>query len=204
MSTKTVVPSALPANDAYRLLTSAVIPRPIAWVATMSKSGIANLAPYSFFNAVHGQPPMVIFSVGGGRNGIKDTLRNIQETEEFVVHILDEPLAEAMNETAGNWAFEVDEFEVAKLASVPSVDVKPPRVAEAPIAMEGKLTQLIPIAEGSGTLVLGEIIRFHIKESILTTEGLVDPNKIAFVSRLGGNDYGRNTEVFSMQRPDRK
>ena len=121
----------LPNRDTYRLLVSVVVPRPIAWVSTQGVDGIPNLAPFSFFNAVGGNPPTLMFSVSQRAGQAKDTLRNVQETGEFVVNVVDLALAEAMAYTSGEWIYEVDEFEMARLETAPSVEVKPPRVAAA-------------------------------------------------------------------------
>jgi len=198
-----IVPDTLPDREAYRLLISAVIPRPIAWVSSLSADGVRNLAPFSFFNAVSGTPPVVMFSAGERRGGPKDTLRNIQETQAFVVNIVDQDLAEAMNQTSGEWAYEVDEFALAGLEAAASTDVQPPRVAAARVAMEAKLTQLIPVEGSTSTMILGRIVRFHIRADILGTDGLIDPTRFQPISRLGGNEYSTFGQVFSMQRPRR-
>ena len=201
--TITIVPDELSGRDSYRLLISCVVPRPIGWISTISPDGIFNLAPYSFFNAVSGAPPIVMFSVGQPRSGkAKDTLRNVQETGEFVVNIVDESLAEAMNQTSGEWAAEVDEFNLAGLEPAPSTGVRPPRVAAARVAMEARLTQLIPIEGSDSTMVLGQVVRFHIKDGLLRANGLVDPALLQPVSRLGGDEYANFGEVFAMPRPE--
>jgi flavin reductase (DIM6/NTAB) family NADH-FMN oxidoreductase RutF len=137
-----IVPDDLAARDAYRLMTSVIVPRPIAWVSTVGIDGTLNLAPFSFYCPVSGKPPTVMFSLGLRADQPKDTLRNVQETGEFVLNVVDESLAEPMNETAGEWPYEVDEFALAGLAAAPSVDVRPPRVAIAPVAMEARVTQI--------------------------------------------------------------
>lgn len=200
----TILTNSLASRDAYRLLASVVIPRPIAWVSSMSADGVRNLAPYSFFNAVSGNPPMVMFSVSNRRGSPKDTLRNIEETKEFVVNIVDLTLAEAMNETAGEWDFEVDEFDLAKLETAASTSVKPPRVAAAPVAMEAKLTQILPLAGSDSTLVFGEVICFHLQDNLLTEAGLLDANKASVLARLGGAEYSGLGPVFAIERPTRQ
>lgn len=199
--TITIVPDDLSPRDSYRLLISAVVPRPIAWVSSIGADGSLNLAPFSFFNAVSGSPPIVMVSIGQRRGTTKDTLRNVQETGEFVVNIVDQDLAEAMNQTSGEWAYEVDEFELAGLEPVPSVDVRPPRVAVAKVAMEAKLTQVIPIEGSTSTMILGQVLRFHIRDGLLRPNGLIDPNLLQPVSRLGGDEYATFGQVFSMARP---
>jgi flavin reductase (DIM6/NTAB) family NADH-FMN oxidoreductase RutF len=199
------VPDEMERRDAYRLMTSVIVPRPIAWVSTISVNGIPNLAPYSFFNGVGGQPPTVMFSVsqrrGGGKSKVKDTLRNAQETGEFVVNLVDEALAEAMNLTAGEYSYEVDEFEIANLETVASIDVKPPRVNGTPIAMEAKVTQIVPVEGTTNTMVLGRVVRYHIREGLVRPNGTVDPVAFGPVGRLGSDEYASLGKVFSMIRP---
>lgn len=199
--TISIVPDTLSRRDSYRLLISAVVPRPIAWVSSLSPDGARNLAPFSFFNAVSGAPPIVMFSIGQRRGESKDTLQNIRKTREFVVNIVDETLAEAMNQTSGEWASEVDEFDLAGLAPAPSTDVRPPRVAAARVAMEAKLTQILPIEGTGSTMVLGQVVRFHIQDGLLRPNGLIDPALLQPLSRLAGDEYATFGEVFSMQRP---
>jgi len=196
-----IVPEDLPPRDAYRLMLSVVAPRPIAWVSTIGADGTLNLAPFSFFNGVGGTPPTIMFSVGQRKGKAKDTLRNVQETGEFVVNIVSEELAEAMNITSGEWEYEVNEFELAGLETAPSVDVKPPRVALAPVAMEAKVTQIVPVIGTTSTMVLGRILRYHIREEMLRSNGLVDATLVRPITRLGGDEYATIGRVFSMARP---
>lgn len=196
---------ALEARQATRLLQSIVVPRPIGWVSTLSAAGQPNLAPFSYFNGVSSSPPVVMFAVSqrsarfGG--GVKDTLRNVQEIGEFVVNFVDETLVEAMNQTAGEWDPTVNEFELAGLTTAPSVDVRPPRVAEAPVAMEARVLQIIPVAETSSTMVLGRIVRFHIQPTLMLENGQVDTAALQPVARLGGSNYAKLGEIFSLERP---
>jgi flavin reductase (DIM6/NTAB) family NADH-FMN oxidoreductase RutF len=200
--TITLVPDELERRVAYRLLTGIVTPRPIGWISTLSPEDVPNLAPFSFFNAVSSYPPVVAFSVSQARGGReKDTLRNAVETGEFVVNVVDETLAEQMNLTSGRWPPEVSEFQVAGLAAAPSVDVKPPRVAASPVAMEAKVQQVVPVEGTTNTLVMGRVVRFHLRADLLREDGLVDTARIRPIARLGGSDYARLGEVFSMIRP---
>lgn len=197
----TINPSELTSQNAYRLLISVIIPRPIAWVSTIGTDGTLNLAPYSFFNGVSGSPPVVMFSVGQKEGYPKDTLRNIKETGEFVVNLADRLLAETMVKTSGEWNYDVDEFEITGLETAPSLVVKPPRVATAPIAMEAKATQLIPVEGSSNTLVLGRIERFHIQEELLLSKGTVDSKAFNPIARLGSADYATLGEILTILRP---
>ncbi|MCB9100914.1 MAG: flavin reductase family protein [Anaerolineales bacterium] len=197
----TLDPAELADRDAYRLLISVIIPRPIAWVSSMGLDGSHNLAPYSFFNAVSGSPPTVMFSVGQRAGQPKDTLRNIQETGEFVVNMADRILADKMVKTAGEWGYGVDEFSVADLETIPSAKVKPPRVALAPIAMEAKTTQIIPIDDSANTLILGQVVCFHIRTGLLLPKGTVDAKLFNPVARLGSADYATLGEILTILRP---
>jgi flavin reductase (DIM6/NTAB) family NADH-FMN oxidoreductase RutF len=199
--TISIDPTELPAREAYHLLISIVVPRPIAWVSTVGVDGTLNLAPFSFFNAVGGNPPTVMFSVGRRSGQPKDTLRNVQETGEFVVNLANQALAEAMVQTSGDWSYEVNEFEMAGLELAPSVEVKPPRVAMAPAALEAKLTQVVPVEGTDSTMILGRVIRYHLREGLLRPNGLVDATLLQPVARLGGNEYATLGQVYSMLRP---
>jgi flavin reductase (DIM6/NTAB) family NADH-FMN oxidoreductase RutF len=182
-------------------MVSVVVPRPIAWVSTLGADGSLNLAPFSFFNAVGGTPPTLMISVGQRAGVPKDTLRNIRETGEFVVHIVNETLAEKMNVTSGEWEYGIDEIELASLATLPSSEVKPPRLAAAPVAMECRATQIVPVQETTYTMVLGQVLRYHIREELFAPDGLVDPMKLRSIARLGRDDYTAIDRVFSMSRP---
>jgi flavin reductase (DIM6/NTAB) family NADH-FMN oxidoreductase RutF len=197
----TITPSDLHPRDAYQLLISIVVPRPIAWVSSLGADGTLNLAPFSFFNAVGGNPPTVMFSVGQRQGQPKDTLRNVQETGEFVLNMVDEALAEAMNVTSGEYAYDVNEFEKAGLAVAPSTEVRPPRVAQAAVAMECRSTQIIPVNDTHYTLVLGRVIRFHIQDGLLRPNGRVDPVGLRPVGRLSGDEYATLGRVFTLARP---
>ena len=197
----TLDPNDLDPRDAYRLLISSVVPRPIAWVSTICADGSLNLAPFSFFNAIGGQPPTIMFSVSRRAGEDKDTLRNVRETREFVLHIVDEELAEKMNATSGDYAHGDSEFERAGLATAKSAVVAPPRVADAAIAMECRLTQLVPIGKGANTLVIGEVLRYHVRDGLLRDDYLVDATRLRPAARLGGEEYATLGTVFKMPRP---
>lgn len=195
------VPEAMTPRDAYRLLVSSVVPRPIGWAATVGADGSVNLAPFSFFNAVGGPAPHIMISVSRRAGAIKDTLRNIEETGELVLNIVDERLARQMNITSGDWAYGDSEFERAGLAHAPSVNVRPPRVSDAPVALEAKVTQLVPVEGTSYTLIIGRVVRFHIRADLIRDDGTVDPERLRPVARLGGDEYATLGEVFTLQRP---
>ncbi len=197
----TINPADLDPRDAYRLLISAVVPRPIGWTSTIGLDGTLNIAPFSFFNAVGGNPLTVMISVGKRRGNPKDTLRNVQETGEFVVHIVSEELTVAMNQTSGEWDYDVNEFDRAGLATAPSIDVRPPRVASAPIALECRVTQIVPVTDTAYTLILGCVLRFHLRDGLLRPNGLIDATVLKPVARLGGDEYATIGRVFEMKRP---
>jgi len=191
-------------QNVYKLLIGAVVPRPIAFVSTVSREGIPNLAPFSFFTAVSANPPVVCFCPvrRPGSNPYKDTLSNISATREFVVNIVSEEFAEQMNATSAEFPPEVDEFEASGLTPVPSDLVRPPRVAESHVQMECKLYLTIEFGElpGSGNLVLGEVVRFHVDDQYFD-DFRIDPDKLRPIGRMGGATYTRTTDRFDMARP---
>jgi flavin reductase (DIM6/NTAB) family NADH-FMN oxidoreductase RutF len=194
-------PAAMPSRDAYRLLTSVVVPRPIAWVASLGADGTRNLAPFSFFNAVGNTPLTIMVSVGSRGGGPKDTLRNARETGEFVVNIVDEPIARQMNLTSGEYDYGVDEFERSGLTPAPSLAVRPPRVAEAAVALEARLSQVVPVAGTGYTMILGHVVYFHLRDGLLRPSGLVDAERLRPLARLGGDEYATIGGVFELTRP---
>jgi flavin reductase (DIM6/NTAB) family NADH-FMN oxidoreductase RutF len=209
-----VTPSQLVHREVYNILLSAVAPRPIAWVSSLSASGQPNLAPFSFFNAVCAEPPLLAFApsmrspkksgaaAGEPVGEPKDTLRNIRETREFVISVVTYELAEAMNLTSGEYDASINEFEVAKLASAPSKLVRPRRVAESPVSFECKLHQILDFNPGpeGGSLVIGEIVSIHVDERHVK-EGRLDRNSLDLIGRMGGIQYTRTTQRFELVRP---
>jgi flavin reductase (DIM6/NTAB) family NADH-FMN oxidoreductase RutF len=167
-----VRPDELPHREFYRILIGTVVPRPIAWVSTLS-NGRLNLAPFSFFNAVSAKPPLLGFSPSlrwvDGRPAPKDTLRNIRETGEFVVNMVTFAIAEAMNLTSGDYESSINEFELAKLATRPSQVVRPPQVAQSPVSFECKVERIIDFGSEppSGSLVIGEVASVHLEDEVL-------------------------------------
>ena len=201
-----VRPDQVPYRDFYRILLTAVGPRPIAWVSTLNQ-GRLNLAPFSFFNALSAQPPLLGFCPAlrqvEGQSAAKDTLRNIRETGEFVVNVVTFAVAEAMNLTSGEYDPSVDEFALAKLTTRPSQVVRPPQVAESPVSFECKLERIIDFStEAPGSsLVIGEILCVHLQENVVK-EGRLDPDSLDLIGRMGGTQYSRTTERFDMKRPE--
>ena len=195
-------PQAVPVSIAYQLLTSAVIPRPIGFISSLSPEGIANLAPFSFFNAVCGEPPMIMFCASN-RHPLKDTLRNVQAMREFVVNIVSEEIADAMNLTSGDYPPDISEFDISGLTPVASDVVDPPRVLESPVNMECRVHDILKVSDKpmGGSIVIGEVIRFHVRDSIIDKDMFIDPDKLKPVARLGGPSYSRIRDRFDMNRP---
>ncbi|KRE36246.1 flavin reductase family protein [Paenibacillus sp. Soil724D2] len=191
-------------RDNYKLLSGSILPRPIAFVTTLSTDGILNAAPFSYFNIVTSNPPMLSISVQRQQGKQKDTSRNAIEKGAFVVHISDESNIEAVNQTAVNLPSHESEVEWARLTPVPSTAIDVPGVAEAKIRMECVLEQAIPLGGNTAMpgcdLLIGRIVHFHIHES-LYQEGRIDPNKLQPVSRLAGDFYSKLGERFSIKRP---
>ncbi len=194
-------PAALSSTASYTLMVGAVVPRPIGFLSTVSREGVANLAPFSFFNAICAEPPAVCVSIGN-RVPPKDTIANIRATGEFVVNIVDEAIAEQMNICSGEYPPGVSEFDVSGLTREPSDLVKPPCVLESPVNLECKVMQIVEVSSrpGGASLVIGEIVRFHYDPSIM--QGLrILPAKLRAVGRMGGNEYTRTGDRFEMVRP---
>ena len=191
-------------SDIYKLMVGSILPRPIAFVSTVDADGIRNLAPFSFFTAVCSNPPTIVFcpAVRSFTAGQKDTLRNVVATGEFVVNIVSEDIVGQMNQTAAEVPPEIDEFELSGLTPVASLVVTPPRVAESPVQMECKLRQVITINDqpGGGNIVIGEVVRFHVREDLFH-DFRIDPGKLNAVGRMGGPTYSRTRDRFDLERP---
>jgi flavin reductase (DIM6/NTAB) family NADH-FMN oxidoreductase RutF len=195
-------PSTLSHKELYNILISSVAPRPIAWVSTISAAGVPNLAPFSFFNVVCADPPLLGFSPALRNASDKDTLRNVRETKEFVINLVTCDLAEAMNLTSGDYDPSINEFDLAKVTAAPSEKVRPPRVAESPVSFECALHQILDFCPKptSGSLVIGEIVSIHISDANLK-DGRLDRNSLDVIGRMGGLQYTRTTQRFEMVRP---
>lgn len=199
-----VDPTELSPRDTYNLMIRAITPRPIAWVSTISQSGVSNLAPFSFFSGVTASPPSVVFSPVNKRDGSKkDTVVNIEQTGEFVVNVVSHALSEAMNQTAAEYPHDVDEFEAARIETVASQKIKPHRVAAAPIQMECKLLQIVPVGDGplAANLVIGQVLLFHVDDKVLDANGKIDPVLVDSIGRMGGASYSTTRDCFDIPRP---
>ena len=193
-----VDPKTLSADESYRLMTGVVVPRPVAWVTTIAENGGVNLAPFSTFTFVSPKPPMLAFSVGQ-RGGIyKDTARNILANEEYVVHIADRALIEAVHGSAVEHPPDVSEVEMLGLATEPSLHVRPPRISAAPIAMECRLRQCLEFGETRSRLIVGEVVAFHFRDGLMKG-GKIDSKVLDPLCRLAGPNYATLGEIVAMQ-----
>jgi flavin reductase (DIM6/NTAB) family NADH-FMN oxidoreductase RutF len=191
-------------RDRYKLLTAAVTPRPIAWVTTLGADGRRNAAPYSFFNVMAAEPPLVVLGLmRRGDGSLKDTAANISQTGEFVVNLVGEHDLDAMNATCIDAPPDYDEISGAGIETLPSELVSPPRIASAPVSMECRLHQKID-AGPQATVVLGEVVVFHIKDRFIDAERLhVDTTGMALMARMHGSGwYARCTDLVERRRPD--
>ena len=200
----TVDPETTDYKDVYKLMIGSIVPRPIAFVSTVSPEGIRNLAPFSFFTGVSANPPVVCFCplrrpAGDPR---KDTLRNIAATREFVINIVSEEFAGPMNACSADFPPEVDEFAVSGLTAIPSELVKAPRVAESHVHMECRLRLIYEVSgvAGGGNLVLGDVVRFHVDDRYVD-RFRIDPDRLRAIGRMGGATYARTMDRFDLVRP---
>lgn len=188
----------------YLTLIGVVTPRPIGWISTVDEQGRVNLAPYSFFNAVSGRPPMVAFSAGLKRDGSKkDSHRNAELTGEFVYNVAVDALAAQINLSSKELPHGESEVDLTGLQVVPSVKVKPPRIVESPVHLECKVWKILPLGETpTSHLIIGEVLLFHVADELLDARQRIDPHKLRTLARLGGAWYSRTTDIFEMARPD--
>lgn len=188
----------------YKLLIGGVIPRPIAWVSTISPQGISNLAPFSFFNAVSSSPACLSISIARNSKGEKkDTLKNIEATRQFVVNFSPRKLATLINQSAAEYSGDISEFQTLGIQEAASSKVRPPRVAKSPLAFECELYKHLEIGnggQGSSTLVIGEIVAVQVREGVFENGKLI-LDELDPLSRLGGLSYGLTSGVFELSRP---
>jgi flavin reductase (DIM6/NTAB) family NADH-FMN oxidoreductase RutF len=192
----------LPPKDCYRLLIGSVVPRPIALVTTRDEQGVPNAAPFSFFNCFSHDPPIVALGMElRAEGGLKDTVRIIRATREFVVNLVSEEIADRMNICAVDFPEGMNELTEAGLTAVSSSVVKPPRIKESPVNMECKLIEELRFGEGGKrSIVLGEVLRFHIHDDVLTPRGHIDLAQMKPVGRLAGSGYIRLSDRFDIKR----
>jgi flavin reductase (DIM6/NTAB) family NADH-FMN oxidoreductase RutF len=197
-------PNNITHGERYKLMVGSIVPRPIAFVSTVSADDEPNLAPFSYFTAITSDPPTICFAPGrrSSDGERKDTLSNIEATGEFVVNVVNEAIGQPMVETAVDYPAGTNEFEVSGLTPAPSRIVKPPRVKESPINMECKLHQVVPIGPqqpGGGALVIGEIVMFHVADDMYE-EGRINIHKLKPLGRLAGTEYTTLGKIISMKR----
>jgi flavin reductase (DIM6/NTAB) family NADH-FMN oxidoreductase RutF len=196
-------PATLDRKSAHDVMVGVALPRPIAFISTAGENGIYNLAPYSFFIPLSAKPAIVGVGIGRKRDGSKkDTLVNIEFSKDFVINVVTESLAEAMNQTSGEYPPEVDEFQVAKLTPEKADLVKAPMVAESPVRMECRLLQILEYGEFPSiqNFVIGEVIRVHVKDEFWA-DGEIQSSRLKTIGRMGGDFYCRTTNIFEMKRP---
>lgn len=197
---QTILPETLTPQQAYKLLTGVIVPRPIAWVSTMSAGGATNLAPFSYFTSVSNKPPMVGINIGQEYGGRKDTARNILETEEFVVNVAGWQQLEDLHASADHHPPETSEIDLLGLKTEASMHIKVPRIANAPVQMECKFHQMIPFGTGGSEFYVGEVVAFHFREDIIDTEALrVNSVAIEPICRLGGPFYAALGDLAKMR-----
>ncbi len=197
-------PLSLPVRERYQLMIATILPRPIAWVGTISPDGKTNLAPFSFFTGICAEPMTVCFAPVNDRNGKKkDTLINVELTKQFTVNVVGESLAKVMNQTSAPYPYGVSEFEKAGATPAPSLKIKPPRVAESPVSYECELDQIVRIGEGplAGNLVIGRVVHFHCMDSIYNG-GKIRHQDIHAIGRMEGAWYARTDDAFELPRPE--
>ncbi|MGI4757421.1 MAG: flavin reductase family protein [Janthinobacterium lividum] len=196
--------STMSSGDSYKLIASLVMPRPIAWITSVDVNGVVNAAPYSFFNLVSSEPPLaaVGFSAPSDRDG-KDTLANIRATGDLVINLVSEELAEAMNVTSATAPRGTDETQLAGLVTAPSEQVRPPRLADAPVSLECSTFQIIEPG-GSSTVLLAKVLQVHVRRDAFLDEARlhIDPNVLRLIGRMhGGGGYCKTRDLFEMHRP---
>lgn len=200
-----ITPETMPWQSIYKLMIGSIVPRPIGWISTVDETGRPNLAPFSFFTAAGANPPHVLFApmireTDGAR---KDTVHNARATGEFVVNIVGEPLAGRMNITATEFPAEVNEFEAAGLTAMPSLTVRPMRVAESLMHYECQVAQIVDLGNqpGAGSIVIGRVLHIHVDDSLLIGSDKINLAKLQPIGRLAGHGYCRVTDLFDLPRP---
>jgi flavin reductase (DIM6/NTAB) family NADH-FMN oxidoreductase RutF len=191
-------PAYLDPETAYRLITGIVVPRPIAWVTSLSGNGVLNLAPFSAFMFVAPKPPMLAISVGRKGNTYKDTAQNILNNEEYVVHIADSSLMNAVHESSTEHPPDVSEVEELRLSTLPGERTKVPRLAAAPIAMECRFRQCLEFGETRSRLIIGEVLVFHIRDGLLQN-GKIETEALDPIARIAGPRYARLGEITTLK-----
>ena len=191
-------PTDLGAEQAYRLITGIVVPRPIAWVTTLSGTGVVNLAPFSAFTFVSPKPPMLAISVGRKAGVYKDTAHNILLNEEYVVHIADSTLMTMVHESSTEHPPDISEVEELKLETLPSERIAVPRLKAPPIAMECRFRQCLEFGDTRSRLIVGEVLVFHLRDG-LVNNGKIETEALDPIARIGGPRYARLGEIVTLK-----
>jgi flavin reductase (DIM6/NTAB) family NADH-FMN oxidoreductase RutF len=195
-------PAAESASFVYSTMIRAITPRPIAWVSTVSPTGVTNLAPFSYFNGICSSPAALMFSPVNRPDGSpKDTLVNIRDNGEFVVNVVPFSIAQPMFETGGDFQYETSEFSEVGLTPAPSKKVQPPGVQESPIQFECEVIQIVPVGEGplAANVIIGKIVLINIADNILDDDQKIDPAKLDTIGRMGGRSYSRTIDRFELK-----
>jgi len=201
-----VDPAALSADAAYAWQAATILPRPIAWTSTLNEDGSANLAPFSFFTGVSSDPPTCLICVArrrrqpDGSRPPKDTWRNIERTGEYVIHVVNDALAQQMNATSRDVPYGTDEFLATGLTKAASDRVAPPRIEEAPIAMECRLDRIVEVGRAGTAVIIGEILLWHVRDELIVG-GRLDLGRLDAIGRMGGPSYARTRDLFELVRP---
>lgn len=186
----------------YKILTGCIVPRPIGFISTVSKDGINNAAPFSFFNGLSDIPPMVYFAIctnAFANNSLKDTLINVRDSGEFVANVVTEDIVKEEDICARPFPPAVDEIKFSGLTAVPSKRIKAPSILESPVNFECRMTHCMPLPRSAYTLVIGEIIYMHVRKDVLTPEGRIDPVRLRAIGRMAGFTYVRTTDRFDIE-----
>lgn len=195
-----VDPATLSSDAAYAWQAATILPRPIAWTSTLNEDGSANLAPFSFFTGVSSDPPTCLICVSRRKRQKKDTWRNIERTGEYVIHVVNDALGAQMNATSREFPYGTDEIAELGLTKVTSERVAPPRIAEAPVAMECRLDRIVEVGRGGTAVIIGEILLWHVRDE-LVVNGRLDLGRLDAIGRMGGPSYTRTRDRFDLQRP---
>jgi flavin reductase (DIM6/NTAB) family NADH-FMN oxidoreductase RutF len=199
-------PATLSSDAAYQWQAATILPRPIAWTSTLNEDGSANLAPFSFFTGISSDPPTCLICVArkkkqpDGTRPPKDTWRNIERTGEYVIHVVNDALAHQMNATSREFPYGTDEFALAGVTKAPSDRVAPPRIVEAPVAMECRLDRIVEVGRAGTAVIIGEILLWHVHDELIV-EGRLDMERLDAIGRMGGPHYARTRDRFDMTRP---
>ncbi len=201
---RSIDPKSISERENYKFLIGSIIPRPIAFVTSLSEEGVLNGAPFSYFNIVSSNPPMVSVSIQRSKGNQKDTARNILKKKEFVIHIVDEHNVEQINQTAATLTPSESEIELAKLTPIESSKITVPGIKEAKVRLECVLEHALELGDTNAQpgcdFLIGRVVQYHIEEDIYE-EGRIDPRGLGAVSRLAGNDYAKIGEIFTKERP---